>query len=113
MNNQPENGFRKENYCPYCKYKIDAATIIEGDKKIAPKAGDLSFCLMCTNPLQFTKELKLKQFNLNTVKNINERNRLKLIQIHMENFWETASAINHQRRHQYLKNLDEYWKGQK
>lgn len=86
--NQPENGYRKKNNCPYCGYFCDAAMMHE-DEKAIPTPGDLSFCLMCTEASIFNKKMKLKKFDLNSVKDLVERNRLKGIQVNMRLFWDS------------------------
>lgn len=44
--------------CPRCGYFLDAATHAEGRDR-RPKPGDLTMCLECQAPLQFSDELNL------------------------------------------------------
>ena len=83
----PPNGYRKKNNCPYCGYFCDAATLPGNDKK-SPKIGDLSFCLMCVNPSMFDNDFKLVKFDLNSIKDIVERNKLKIMQLEIKRFYE-------------------------
>jgi hypothetical protein len=82
-----DNRFRKENYCPYCGYLCDASTLLF-KKNGKPKPGDLSFCIMCTEPSEFDKKLNLIKFDLNSIEDAIERNRLKGIQVQMLLYWE-------------------------
>ena len=104
MSKEPENGYRKPNNCPYCGYFCDAATF-SGEGKKAPKSGDLSFCLMCLGPSEFDKNMKMIKFDLNSIDDIVERNRLKGMQIKMEEFWE-INPDKSGRREKFLKERD-------
>lgn len=45
--------------CPSCGALLDAASRVYGEKG-APQAGDISVCLECARPLQFTEDLQLR-----------------------------------------------------
>lgn len=96
MKSTPNNGFRRKNNCPYCGYFCDAHQMIE-DERIAPQVGDLTFCLMCCEPSQFDNDMKMEKFDLNSIDDISERNRLKGIKINMENFWKEHPHISFKR----------------
>lgn len=98
MNKKIKNNYLKSNNCPYCGYFCDSATMIDKKRSI-PKVGDLSFCLMCCGSIQFGKDMKLTKFDLNSIKNINERVRLKAIQSKMELFWELNPDKDENRVH--------------
>lgn len=100
MKSEPENGFRKKNNCPYCGYFCDAAMMHE-DEKAVPEPGDLSFCLMCTEASQFDKKMILKKFNLNSIKDLVERNRLKGIQVKMGLFWDANPDLEKARKNRF------------
>lgn len=102
---EPENGYRKPNNCPYCGYFCDAA-MMTGNDKAVPKTGDLSFCMMCCEPSVFDESMKMQKFDLNSVNNLVERNRLKGIKIKMELFWETHPEDS-PRQEQFLKVRDQ------
>jgi len=99
-----ENNYRKSNYCPYCGYFCDAATMA-GDPKGIPTPGSLSFCLMCCNPCEFDKDLILQKFDINTINNFEERNRLFDIGAKMHLWWLLASQKDKLRREEFIKNL--------
>lgn len=86
MKDEPLNKFRKPNTCPYCGHYCDAATIIDDDKRIPPTVGSLSFCINCAESSEFDKNMILIKFNLDSIENEVERNRLKNLQQHMKNF---------------------------
>lgn len=44
--------------CPYCEYKLDAATGANTDA--LPEEGDWTVCIDCAGLLLFDKELKLR-----------------------------------------------------
>ena len=100
-----DNGYRKDNYCPYCHYFCDAATTMIGDSKQTPKPGDLSFCMMCCNPGQFDDNLVLQKFDIDSVTNRTEKNRLLAMQAKMLIFWTSSLPKQHDldRRDKYLK----------
>jgi hypothetical protein len=52
-------------YCPSCHKCLDASTHPKGNAK--PKPGDVSVCMYCTAPLQFTAGLALVPLDLSTV----------------------------------------------
>jgi hypothetical protein len=99
-----DNGYRKDNYCPYCGYFCDAATMIE-DPRQTPKPGDLSFCIMCCSPGQFDDNLVLQKFDLDSITDRNEKNRLLAMQAKMVFFWTSnlPKDEDKKRREGYLK----------
>lgn len=104
MSKQPENGYRKPNHCPYCGYFCDAASFPSDEKK-APKPGDLSFCLMCSGASEFDKDMKMVMFDLNSIPDLIERNRVKGIQTKMELFW-LENPDKCDKREQFLRERD-------
>lgn len=86
MPKNPE--YVKPNICPYCTYPCDSAGGIAGDEGYKASSGDLSFCLMCGSPSIFENNMNLKKFDLNTIEDLVERNRLKAIQFRCNEFWE-------------------------
>ena len=82
-----DNNFRKENKCPYCGYFCDAAQMLE-DPSAIPTPGDLTFCIMCTEASQFDKDLNMIKFDINSIEDLIERNRIKGIQVKMGLFWD-------------------------
>lgn len=84
------NEIQQSNFCPYCDYKCDAA-MFPGDENKRPNIGDLSFCLMCYQAQQFDKKMKLVKFDINSIKNIIARNKLKCMQLEIQRFWEEQS----------------------
>lgn len=87
-----DNGFRKENYCPYCNYKNDAATM-PGDPNAIPTAGDLTFCLKCSECSQFDENMKLIKFDIDSIENKKEVDRLKKMQNHIRDFWKAHPEL--------------------
>lgn len=71
---------------------MDAARCTE-DESAIPVPGDLSFCLMCCEASQFGKKMKMHKFDLNSIRDIVERNRLKTVQNKMRQFWEENSDL--------------------
>ena len=43
--------------CPWCGYKLDAATNMTGEG--GPEPGDLTLCFKCASPLQFDADMRL------------------------------------------------------
>ncbi len=86
MNDIAKNGYRKENKCPYCGYFCDSAVMTD-DESIKPQQGDISFCLKCTECSLFGENMKLEKFNIDSIKDTYERNRLKIIQVKMNKFY--------------------------
>lgn len=105
MKNEPDNGYRKPNNCPYCDYFCDAATMTE-DKMKTPSPGDLSFCIMCIEACEFDKDMKLIKFDINSIKDIVERNRIKGIQVKMRLFYEDHPKLC-VKREKYLKIIED------
>jgi hypothetical protein len=65
VNKNPiDNGFRKDNYCPYCFVKLNAASAPE-DLSYVPSPGDFSVCIQCHHALQFDDDMVLKKFDMN------------------------------------------------
>ncbi len=98
---EPENNYRKPNNCPYCGYFCDAATMV-GDKKAKPKKGDLSFCIMCSESSIFAKNMKMVKFDLNSIDDIVERNRLKACSYKIKEFWDLNPELAKEKRDKYF-----------
>lgn len=96
--------FVKKNICPYCTYPCDSAGSL-GKEKDRPEAGSISYCLMCCEPSIFDPEMNLVKFDLNSIEDLIERNRLKVLQIRMEEFWQ-FNPDKDGRRKKYLKIKD-------
>ena len=60
----------KENRCPECNGKTDAATSIEGDYK--PSNGDISLCIHCGAINQFDSDLTIVPIEEGLLENIEE-----------------------------------------
>lgn len=105
MKKNPE--FVKNNICTYCTYHCESATMI--NSKEGPEPGDLSFCFMCCQPSQWDEQMNMIKFDLNTIDDIIERNKVKLISLKMQEFWE-LHPDNTGRREKYLKVYDEQTK---
>ena len=101
--------FVKHNKCPYCTYNCDSAFMnpIDPDYKESnkPVPGNVSFCLMCGEPSRWDHDMKLIKFDLNTIPDILERNRIKLLGMHIHTFWE-QNPCKDGRREKYLKIMD-------
>jgi hypothetical protein len=95
--------FIKKNICPHCTYPCDSATMIKGEDK--PRPGCLSFCLMCCEPSVFDDNMKLIKFDLNTITDIIERNRIKVLGMRVHEFWDIHPDTDGQRA-MYLKKMD-------
>lgn len=67
--------------CPACKYKMDTAASISEDGS-QPSPGDLSMCLMCGEPLEFTEDLALVRAGADAMEGLEpaERARMELLQ---------------------------------
>ncbi len=61
---EPANKYRKENYCLYCGYCLDAA-MIPGDDTAVPTPNSLSVCIKCAKVSMFDDDMKLVPFDLN------------------------------------------------
>ncbi len=85
----------KENKCPYCCCKMNAATSLD-DEAYIPVAGDLSFCIMCCEASQYDKDMKMVKFDIDSIKDLMERNKLKNVQAHIRRFWEENPDIRPQ-----------------
>ena len=92
----PDNGYRKPNNCPYCGYYCDAALMHEDDKT-TPNSGDLSFCLMCCKPSQFDDDMNLIKFDIDSIDDVEERDRLHGIEKRMNMFWESNPELKEKR----------------
>ena len=95
--------FVKRNYCPYCTYPCDSAMMLEGKDK--PTPGSISFCLMCCEPSVWNEKMDLIKFNLNSIIDIIDRNRVKLFGMKVSDFWLTHPDTDG-RRAKYLKIMD-------
>ena len=95
--------FIKRNRCPYCTYLCDSATMLKGNDK--PSPGAISFCLMCCEPGTWDKNMKIVKFDLNSITDIIERNKIKLVGMKMNEFWDTHPDTDG-RRAMYLKLMD-------
>ncbi len=94
----------KKSKCPYCTYICDGALPADNDCK--PSPGDISFCLMCCNSNTWDDNMKLIKFDLNSISDLVERNRLKIIGVRMNEFWD-KSPDKHNIREIYLKKMDQ------
>lgn len=98
--------FVKDNTCPYCTYPCPLVANIKSGRRPIP--GNLAFCLMCLNASIFDKEMHLIKFDLNSITDLIERNRLKVLQLKMRSFWDNDFHDSHviKRREKYLAILD-------
>lgn len=101
--------FVKRNRCPYCTYLCGSYTFI-GKTKEKPKVGDISFCLMCCEPCTWDSKMKLVKFDLDSIPDLLERNRIKLLGLKVNTFWE-ENPDKDGRREMYLKLMDRRNKG--
>lgn len=95
--------FVKRNKCPYCTYPCDSASQIDGKHK--PSVGDLSFCLMCCEPSTWDVSMRLIKFDLNSIHDLLERNRIKSLGFKIHDYWE-QNPCKDGRREKYLKIMD-------
>jgi hypothetical protein len=93
----------KKNKCPYCTYPCDRASMVRGKEK--PRPGSLSFCLMCCELSEWDKNMKLQKFDINSIPDLIERNKIKSLGMHMIDFWEQKPDTTG-RREKYLKIMD-------
>ncbi len=96
--------FVGKNKCAYCTYSMDSAGIL-GNADATANAGDLAFCLMCCNALQFDGDMKLIKFDIDSIPGLLERNRIKGIQFKMIEFWD-KNPSKAEKREKYLKIMD-------
>ena len=96
--------FVKHNICPYCTYVCGSASAL--DCVGTPHPGDISFCLMCCNSMTWDANMKLVKFDLNSIPDLLDRNRIKGLGLKMHEFWETTPDTDG-RRAKYLKKMDE------
>lgn len=89
----PENGYRKPNKCPYCNHFCDAALCTDDDME-KPSPGDISFCIICFEPAEFDKDMKLIKFDLDSIQDAYERNRLKDMRSSMKHFIKNHPEYN-------------------
>jgi hypothetical protein len=68
----------QESKCPTCGHRIDAASCGEGRQ---PRAGDLSVCLYCGQPLEFGEDLQLKVLSEETLKTLPPELQAKIVAI--------------------------------
>lgn len=101
--------FVKRNRCPYCTYPCDSATTIDKYEN-KPEVGDVSFCLMCCEPSTWDSNMKLIKFDLDSIPDLLERNRIKLLGMKVNTFWED-NPPDDGRRNMYLKLMDRRNKG--
>jgi hypothetical protein len=99
--------FVKENICPYCTYPCESAGGIDGAERSKPHPGCISFCLMCCRAATWDANMKLVKFDLNSIPNLLERNRIKRLGFHIEEFWEKNPELESERRNRYLKIMEE------
>lgn len=65
-------------HCPFCSAKLDRATCItEPGQK--PNAGDLTICIYCAAPLQFSSELELEPVDVETLELILEPAQMRVM----------------------------------
>lgn len=98
--------FVKENICPYCTYPCESANGIGEHSVEKPHPGCISFCLMCCSAAQWDVNMKLVKFDLNSIQNILERNRVKLLGMKIEQFWDENPDIEPDRRNRYLRIME-------
>ena len=101
--------FVKKNKCPYCLYPCDSAFLDPNDphKKggDVPEPGDVSFCLMCCSSMTWDKNMKLQKFDLNSIEDMVERVRIKMVGHRVHEFWD-KNPDKSGRREKYLKIMD-------
>lgn len=66
MNEELDNGWRKDSVCPYCSYKVDSG-FLPNDPKAIPRAGDLTLCIQCAEVSQFDEALEMHKFDVGNV----------------------------------------------
>lgn len=103
MSKKKNKEFVKRNRCPYCTYPCDSATNLDENER--PEPGCISFCLMCCEPAVWDGNMKLVKFDLNSIPNILERTRIKMLGIKVREFWDTHPDTDG-RREKYLKIMD-------
>lgn len=102
--NEKNKYFVKKNECPYCTYPCDSADSINHDHR--PQPGHLSYCMMCGNVSQWDENMNFVKFDIDSITDIVERNRLKSLRIDIERFWE-ENPDKDGRRTMYLNKMDE------
>ena len=60
----------EEQSCPHCGHKLNAASNEMGGRE--PKAGDLSICFHCATILEFDKDLKLVEMDIERLFDLEE-----------------------------------------
>lgn len=104
MKKRKNKDFVKRNRCPYCTYPCDSATMIKGKDK--PEPGSISFCLMCCEPSTWDESMRLIKFDLNSIPDIIERNRIKVLGLRVSEYWD-LNPDRDGRRAMYLKRMDQ------
>lgn len=99
--------FVKENICPHCTYPCESASGIDGAERFNPHPGCISFCLMCCGAAAWDANMKLVKFDLNSIPNLLERNRIKRLAFHIQEFWDKNPELESERRNKYLKIMEE------
>ncbi len=61
--------------CPTCGHTLNAATIASPKCNRAPKAGDVSVCIKCGEPLTFQADLKVRISDLNDLMSLTPAER--------------------------------------
>lgn len=60
-----------ESRCPQCNYKLDAATVANGDDRM-PDPGDHSVCINCGQVLKYEADLRLRKATAAEIREIME-----------------------------------------
>lgn len=60
------------NHCPKCKIELDAVSDVQSfgsdhGSDEAPMPGDVTVCLYCTTPLEFTEDMTLKEIDIKSL----------------------------------------------
>lgn len=88
----PENTWRHKHKCPYCGYECDAATSLD-EPNAMPEVGSIAFCLKCVRCFEFGPDMNTLKFDLDTIENLDERIRLKVLQLNMLDFFRKNPEI--------------------
>lgn len=71
MTTAPQNHRLIESRCPQCNYKLDAASVAEGEDRL-PCEGDVSVCLNCGQVMKYQADLTLRQITAHEIAEIME-----------------------------------------
>jgi hypothetical protein len=71
MSTAPSNYRVVESRCPACNYKLDAATIADGEDRL-PECGDTSVCLNCGQVLRYDPDLMLRKVTPQEIRELME-----------------------------------------